>query len=439
MMELPTSTMTPTSRVLLVLTSVWFIAAAALGTRLAFAWDQQGKIPHQVLATLPFDQEAGSTAFALSQGKGFSNLFRQNTGPTAWLAPLFPFLLSLIFRAFGAYTISSFFAAVLVNALFSTSTTFPLFALVRHISGRATAVAAAGLWVFLPAGILMPFEWIWDTSLSVLLATTILWLTLRVSESRNSSFWLSYGLVCGLALLTNPTVAIVLPFLWFWAARRARNIAATPWHIPALALALIFITCLPWTLRNYATFHRLIPIRSSLPFEFWIGNNGIFDPHAIGGIQRITRYEEIRRYAQLGETAYLQDKSDLAIIFISQKPGLFLQLTGRKIIATWTGTEHPVADFLRADSLLVGTVIVCNFALTLGTVLGVWFLVRLKSPFAFPVAIFPLLYPVIYYVTHTSLRYRHPIDPILLFLTIAAIAGFRQSLLARVAEPSASA
>ena len=93
MMELPTSTMTPTSRVLLVLTSVWFIAAAALGTRLAFAWDQQGKIPHQVLATLPFDQEAGSTAFALSQGKGFSNLFRQNTGPTAWLAPLFPFLL----------------------------------------------------------------------------------------------------------------------------------------------------------------------------------------------------------------------------------------------------------------------------------------------------------------------------------------------------------
>jgi 4-amino-4-deoxy-L-arabinose transferase-like glycosyltransferase len=439
MMDVRTSTMTHTSRVLLVLTSVWFIAAAAFGTRLAFSWDQQRKIPHQVLATLPFDQEAGSTAFALSQGKGFSNLFRQNTGPTAWLAPLFPFLLSLIFRVFGAYTISSFFAAVLMNVLFSTLTTFPLFALVRHISGRGTAVAAAGLWVFLPAGILMPFEWIWDTSLSVLLATTILWLTLRASESRNSSLWLSYGLVCGVALLTNPTVAIVLPFLWFWAVRRARNIAGIPWHIPALALALIFLTCLPWTLRNFATFHRLIPIRSSLPFEFWIGNNDIFDPHAIGGIQRITRYEEIRRYAQLGETAYLQDKSDLATIFIRQKPGLFLQLTSRKIIATWIGTEHPIADFLQADSLLAGTVIVCNFVLTLGTVLGVWFLVRLKSPFTFPVAIFPLLYPVVYYFTHTSLRYRHPIDPILLFLTIAAIAGIRRSFLARVAESSASA
>src|SRR4029077_13933380 len=76
--------MTHTSRILLVLANVWFIAAAAFGTRLAFTLDQQRKIPHQVLATVPFDQEAGNIAFALSQRHGFSNLFRQNTGPTAW-------------------------------------------------------------------------------------------------------------------------------------------------------------------------------------------------------------------------------------------------------------------------------------------------------------------------------------------------------------------
>jgi len=101
--------MTRPSRILLVLTSVWFIAAAAFGTRVAFILNQQRKIPHQILATVPFEQETGNIAFALSQGKGFGNLFRQNTGPTAWLPPVYPLLLSLLFRIFGAFTISSFF------------------------------------------------------------------------------------------------------------------------------------------------------------------------------------------------------------------------------------------------------------------------------------------------------------------------------------------
>ena len=48
-------------------------------------------------------------------------------------------------------------------------------------------------------------------------------------------------------------------------------------------------------------------------------------------------------------------------------------------------------------------------------------LARAKNPYAFPLAVFPLLFPVVYYVTHTSLRYRHPIDPILIFLTVLAV------------------
>ena len=417
------SIMTRPSRIVILLTSVWFIAAAALGARLAFAWDQQRKIPHQVLATVPFDQEAGNTAFALSQGKGFSNLFRQNTGPTAWLPPLYPSLLSIIFRIFGAFTFHSFLAAVLVNALFSAAVTFPLFSFAQRIAGRHVAVASAWLWVFLPAGMIMPFEWIWDTSLSVLLATTLLWLTLRVAQSPKLWLWLTYGALWGVTVLTNPSLGIVLPFLLFWAVRRARTQVTVSWRAPAFACALIIFSCLPWTVRNYATFHRVIPIRSSLPFELWIGNNDIFDEHAIGGLRRITRFEETRHYSQVGENAYLDEKSRLANSFIQQKPSLFLRLTARRIVATWTGTEHPLTDFRRADSLLVRIIIVCNLVLSLGMFLGIVLLACSKSPFAFPMAVFPLLYPLIYYVTHTSLRYRHPIDPLLVFLTVFALAA----------------
>jgi hypothetical protein len=411
------------SRILLLLSSVWFIAAAALGSRLAFTYNQQGKIPHQIISTVPFEQETGNIAFALSQGKGFSNLFRQDTGPTAWIPPVYPFLLSLIFRAFGTFTLSSFFAAVLLNAFFSAATTFPLFNLAQKVAGRTVNIVTAWLWVAFPAGIMMPFEWIWDTSLSVLLATTILWMTLRISESAKRSLWLAYALLWAIALLTNPSLSIALPFLLFWAAVRARDVVQLPWRIPVRTLFLIVLCCLPWTIRNYSAFHRIIPIRSSLPFELWIGNNDIFDPHAVNGIQRITRFEETRRYAQLGETAYLADKQIRAVTFIRQKPALFLHLTGRKIIATWIGTEHPVGDFLHANSLLVRIVILCNAILTVGTALGALLLARSKNPFAFPLVVFPALFPVIYYVTHPSLRYRHPIDPILILLTAFAAAA----------------
>jgi len=415
--------MTRPSRILLVLTSVWFIAAAALGTRVAFILNQQRKIPHQILATVPFEQETGNIAFALSQGKGFGNLFRQNTGPTAWLPPVYPFLLSLIFRIFGAFPVRSFFVAVLLNALFSAAATFPLYHLARQVASRTVAIATAWLWVFLPAGIMMPFEWIWDTSLSVLLATTLLWMTFHISNSTSPKRWLAYGLLWAIALLTNPSLAVALPFFLIWAARRARNLAQLSWRIPAITFALILLCCLPWTIRNYSAFHRFIPIRSSLPFELWIGNNDIFDPHAINGIQRITRFEETRRYAQLGENAYLAEKWTRATFFIRQKPALFLHLIGRKVIATWIGTEHPLSDFLHANSFLVRTVLLCNFLLTLGTAAGALLVARSRIPFAAPLAVFPVLYPLVYYVTHTSLRYRHPIDPILIFFTVVAIAA----------------
>jgi hypothetical protein len=39
--------------------------------------------------------------------------------------------------------------------------------------------------------------------------------------------------------------------------------------------------------------------------------------------------------------------------------------------------------------------------------------------------VFVVVVPLVYYVTHASLRYRHPIDPILLMLTAIALAGVK--------------
>jgi hypothetical protein len=423
-------------RALLIFTCVWFIAAAALGTRLAFAWNQQSKIPHAALAMVPFDQETGNIALALCQGHGYANLFRKDTGPTAWLAPVYPFLLSLIFRFFGPLTLSSFFAAVLLNALLSAVATFALYAIACRLASVPVAAATAWAWVFFPAGVLMPFEWIWDTSLSVLLAVTLVWATLRLAESAKLASWIAYALLWALALLTNPSLGIGLPFLLAWLIFRRGVRNQQTWKSAAIAVAVATLSCLPWTVRNYHHFHRFVPIRSSLPFELWIGNNDIFDEHAVRGIQRVTRFEETRRYAQLGENTYLDEKWHLATSFIKEKPALFARLTGRRILATWFGTEHPFADFRRTDSLLARTILALNLLTILGTGAGISLLVARKHRLTVPLVVFPILYPVIYCITHTSLRYRHPIDPFLILLTVYSAACFFRVISGRSTQPN---
>jgi hypothetical protein len=152
---------------------------------------------------------------------------------------------------------------------------------------------------------------------------------------------------------------------------------------------------------------------------------------------RITRYEEIREYSQLGENAFLQKKWNEATKFIRTHPGLELQLTGKRFFANWTGLENPLKSFQETDSNLARGILLANVFAALGALLGIVALCTKRSAFTFPVAVFPVVFPWLYYITHASLRYRHAIDPVVLLLTAVAVdAGVR--FLAGKKEPRAN-
>jgi len=46
---------------------------------------------------VPFGAEICSIADHIVRGQGFSSPFHQDTGPTAWIAPAYPYLVSLVF------------------------------------------------------------------------------------------------------------------------------------------------------------------------------------------------------------------------------------------------------------------------------------------------------------------------------------------------------
>jgi 4-amino-4-deoxy-L-arabinose transferase-like glycosyltransferase len=409
-------------RILSLAASAGFITVVGMLLRTAFVIYKSHLIPAEVLATVPFQNEVGNVASALVQGQGFCCLFRQPTGPTAWLAPVYPLLLACIFKLLGTCSLSSFYAAVLLNCVFSALACIPVFHVGKRIGGPTTAVLASWLWAIVPSGVILPFAWIWDTSLSALLAAALLWVTLQLADSSHRRDFVRYGLLWGLALLTNPALGAVLPFLLGWLLYQHRGNRVLQARLALLPIAMILLTCLPWTFRNYVQFHRFIPLRSNFPFEFWSGNNEIFDEHS-REVNRITRYEQIHLYAKLGENAFLHEKWQRAKTFVTTHPVLYAQLFGRRIVATWLGTESPWQDFARTDSWLARFLLFWNALALLGVIAG---LVRLyiRQRFYFlPLASFPLVFPLTFYIAHTTLRHRHPCDPILVLLVAFAVAG----------------
>jgi hypothetical protein len=76
-----------------------------------------------------------------------------------------------------------------------------------------------------------------------------------------------------------------------------------------------------------------------------------------------------------------------------------------------------------------------NIVLAICGWIGAWLLIRRRSEYAMPFLVFLVFYPAVYYLTHSSLRYRHPIDPALMVLTTFCVAAALRAA-ARRANPT---
>src|ERR1700733_14188180 len=65
-----------------------------------------------------FGWEIGRIGYSLAHGQGFSSPFGGNTGPSAWPAPIYPWVVSIAFRVFGSYSRASAFAILTFNSVF---------------------------------------------------------------------------------------------------------------------------------------------------------------------------------------------------------------------------------------------------------------------------------------------------------------------------------
>jgi len=363
----------------------------------------------------------GRVARSLVTGHGFGNVFA-DTGPTAVLSPVYAYLLAGIFWLFGPHTPASVITALAINSLFSALTCIPVFLLARRCFGDRVAKWAGWLWAFSPYGIYYGADWAWSTCLLTLLLCCLFLIALKLEESGSLLHWTGFGLLTGVASLTEPVTLAVVPLLAaFTCYRRYRQ--RLTWLMPASAASLAFLAVLsPWIIRNYEVFHQFIPVRSGLGLELYIGNNGYSARWVNSALHPNHSDAELEEYEKSGEVAYMEHKRQQAVDYIRAHPGWFVRMTLRRVLYIWTGYWSLDRAYLKDEPLDPPNILVATTFSVLA-LLGLRRVFQLDWAIGVRFAIVLGCYPLVYYVSHPETYYFRPVDPLLVVLTAVAIAG----------------
>ena len=364
-------------------------------------------------ANFGFGWEMGGIGASLASGHGFGNPFGPSTGPTAWEPPLYPYLTAGVFRVFGIYSHASAFVLLTLNSAFSALTCIPIFLIARRIFCERVAIGSAWAWAVLPNVMFWSTRWVWETSLSTLLLTTIFWLALTLEDRDGWLPWVEFGLLWGLAALNSTSLLSFLPAagLWAWYRRAQRGKRSLAGVVLA---SVVFLTCIaPWLVRNERTFGRFIFIRDNFGAELRLGNGNGADGTWMESLHPTQDVYAMRQYQSMGELAYIDMRKRQALDYIEADYARFARLCVKRFIYFWAGPPKTTQPWWMND--------VKNSLFLASSTLMFWGLgraLRLRKPGAWLLFWLILLCPAIYYFVFPAPRYRVPIEP---EMTIVAV------------------
>ncbi len=206
--------------------------------------------------------------------------------PTAHWSFLYTLYLSAVYAVFGENPlVARLIQAVIVGVL------QPYFAyrLGRHVFDERTGLLAAAftavyIYFIYYAATLMTEPFYITAILGALLGL----LRLRRPAPDEMRVAPAVGVALGIAVLLRQLFLLLIPFLllWLWGvrwldARRDRATAAgaryhAPWRVTTIVGVLVALLILPFTLYNYARFDRFVLLNTNAGYAFFWGNHPVY-------------------------------------------------------------------------------------------------------------------------------------------------------------------
>jgi 4-amino-4-deoxy-L-arabinose transferase-like glycosyltransferase len=365
--------------------------------------------------------------------------------PTAHWSFLYTLYLVGVYKIFGTHPL----AARLLQAIIAGSLhPYITYLLGRKLFGKNIGLLAAGITAF------YAYYIYYDAALmtEAFYITAILsglYLAMLLAEARDKKneigLAIALGISIGIAVLLRQVFLMFLPFLfaWLWMGRftSSRKMPILPISI-SIMLIVLFIA--PVTAYNYSRFGRLVLLNTNSGYAFFWGNHPIygakFIPILPEGVYQELIPAEVR---SLDEAALDQELMRRSIKFVLDDPNRYLLLSLSRIPAYFM--FWPSAD----SELLSNISRVASFGITwpfmaYGLILALKENAsnerrdlpgQLSSPVSL-LLIFALIYSVIHLLTWALVRYRLPVDAVL--IPFAALALLRIAQQLRILKPSSN-
>lgn len=241
-------------------------------------------------------------AEALSRGRGYSDPFFAESGPTAWMPPLLPTIDAAILTITGrnkeALVWLSIVAQVLVliwvtNDVIDWAT--PL--LFGFVPVLCIAIVLAGNFYHL-------FQITHDGWLLLLLAHGCVRMLIQPMSLSTTGGAIRWGVWGGACSLASPALTLA----WLVSCWNARRELKLPGIFAAVGIALAIQA--PWLLRNAVVFGRFVPVKSNGWFEL---EQSLRDPDGVLDLTTMVNHpiasQKVKRhYIELGEMAFIDER-----------------------------------------------------------------------------------------------------------------------------------
>lgn len=356
-------------------------------------------------------------AKAIVAGKGFSNPFQVDTGPTAWTSPVYPLFLALLLKLFNTQI-----QVASVDLIFKNLILVITGVLIYEVAKRTLSnIKAYFSVIFYTVWLLGFFGWFFqithDTWIvlffidSIFLLAVLMWL-----KPKNAKVFILYGVVSGLAILTNPVLGPVCIAILYKLTHQVNK--------KMLIVPLIIMTAIAsvWTVRNYVAFHKLIYIKSNLYYDAYQANyvkdNGIINTtcsarHPVW----TTKYDPGSEYRRLGELKFVELYKKLFLEKLIENPYTFLRKVKNRLFATLL-VYYPYAD---SWETIFKPVVSILHALPFCALLLIVFLRKISYPYILFAVLIYCIYLTPYILISCYIRYTLPLVPLQILFIVWGI------------------
>jgi 4-amino-4-deoxy-L-arabinose transferase-like glycosyltransferase len=332
--------------------------------------------------------------------------------PTAHWSFLYPLYLAGIYRLIGYHPLGArLFQGIVGGALMCLF----IYLIGRRIVSERVALLGAGLAAVYGYFIYYSVALMTETFFIVMVLLCLL-VSLQLKDEPSLARWILLGLSLGVATLIRQTILLFAPVLFVWLFWELKG-RIRLWHV-VVSLGMIVLLITPWTMRNYHVYRQFLPLNSNAGYALYASNH----PH----LGTDWRNENIvvpvpEELAGQNEAAINHALLRKGIGFVLEDPGRYLWLILDKALEYfqfWPSSQ---------SSSISNLVRVLSFGLYMPFMLLGLLLSLSHWRNYIPLYLFATVHTGIHLISWPSIRYRLPVDAVLmLFAGLAVLTPVRR-------------